>query len=330
MILAEEHRASFEGRTAVVFGGCGLLGGSTVQALADLGARVRAFDLSLPCAAHAVEGVTYLAGDIVDADAVNSVIVGADMIFAFAGGLGGPRSLAEPVTDLRSSCEAQIVLLEAMRMRAPDASVVFPGSRLEYGHAQGLPVSESHPLCPTSPYAVSKSACAAYYRLYHDIHGLHTVVLRLSPVYGDRPRGAAEGKGFGVLNIFVDRAMAGDEIAVWGDGSQIRDYLHVDDAISAALLAAVTPASSGRVFNIGSGERVTVREAAEAAVQAAGSGSVRTDVPWPDDAAMIETGDFCLDVSLAREMLGWEPKIGMREGVRRLVERAREQLPTVG
>jgi nucleoside-diphosphate-sugar epimerase len=316
------------GSHALVFGGTGFLGSHIVSALVDAGARVTIFDLREPRAgAHARAGANEpraIIGDVTEADAVRAAIDGVDHIFAFAGGSGAVRSLANPLADLRTSCEAQLVLLEAMREVAPEATVVFPGSRLEYGKVHALPVSEDHPLHGTSPYALHKIACDGYHHIYAEAHGLKTIVLRISNPYGAHTSGDSARHGYGIVNRFVDMAMAGETIPLYGGGGQLRDLIHVDDVVRAALLACCGNDDAwGSAVNIGSGAGVSLRDMAEAVVAEVGNGAVDVDAPWPADAAAVETGDFYFDVSLAAELLGWTPRVGIDEGVRRLVEAAR-------
>jgi UDP-glucose 4-epimerase len=309
---------SFEGARCLVFGGTGFLGSHVVDALAADGADVTVFDLREPRDSRA--GVRVVVGDMTDPGAVRRVLEGADHIFALAGGSGAVRSLADPLGDLHTSCEAQLVLLEGVRESAPEASVVFPGSRLEYGKPRVLPVSEDHPLTGTSPYAIHKIACDGYYRMYAGVHGLHTVVLRISNPYGSHVRGDPARLGYGIVNAFVDRAIAGETIEIYGGGEQLRDFVFVDDVVKAMLLASTTGGAWGSALNIGSGEGTSLRAVAEAVVAEAGMGEVDVGAPWPADAAAVETGDFCFDVSLARRVLGWAPETTLREGIRRLVE----------
>jgi len=313
-------RTSFAGSRCVVFGGTGFLGSHIADALVAYGADVTAFDLREPLRPH--DGVTVVLGDITDAGAVRRVIEGADHLFAFAGGTGAVRSLADPLLDLHTSCEAQIVLLEAVREVAPGASVVFPGSRLEYGKPETLPAGEDKPLTGTSPYAINKIACDNFYRMYGEVHGLRTVVLRISNPYGSHNPGDSARLGYGVMNAFVDRAIADDPIPLYGGGAQLRDFVFVDDVVRAALLASVTEAAWGGAFNIGSGEGVSLRSVAEAVVAEVGTGAVDVAAPWPEDAAAVETGDFYFDVTLAREVLGWVPETSLRDGIRCLVDAA--------
>lgn len=316
---------SLAGSRCVVFGGTGFLGSHIVAALLAADSQVVVFDLREP-RAPAVAGPGKLAsviGDVTDPEAVAAVIDGADHIFAFAGGTGAVRSLANPLGDLRTSCEAQLVLLEAMREAGSGASVVFPGSRLEYGKVHSLPVSEEHPLHGTSPYALHKIACDGYHHIYAEAHGLHTIVLRISNPYGAHTSGDSARHGYGIVNRLVDIAMAGETIPLYGGGGQLRDLIFVDDVVRAVLLAAVADRAWGSAVNIGSGVGVSLRSVAEAVVAEVGGGGVDVDAPWPADAAAVETGDFYFDVSLARVLLGWAPRVGLDEGVRRLVEAAR-------
>jgi UDP-glucose 4-epimerase len=314
-----DGRQMLSGSRCVVFGGTGFLGAHIAGALTSAGADVVIFDLREPRGGSAASVI----GDVTDRAAVRRVVEGADHIFAFAGGTGALRSLADPLLDLHTSCEAQLVLLEAMKDVAPAASVVFPGSRLEYGIPDVLPVSEGHPLYGTSPYALHKIACDGYYRIYAESEGLHTVVLRISNPYGSHIPGDPARVGYGVMNAFVDRAIAGETIPLYGGGVQLRDFVFIDDVVRAVLLASTTPEAWGSAINIGSGKGTSLRAVAEAVVAEAGTGTVDVGAPWPTDAAAVETGDFYFDVSLAREVLGWVPKTGLAEGIRRLVEAAR-------
>jgi nucleoside-diphosphate-sugar epimerase len=319
-------RNALTGSRCVVFGGTGFLGSHIVSDLLSAGADVLVFDLREPGAVpsgDAAGSLSNVIGDVTDRAAVRSVIEGADHIFAFAGGTGAIRSLADPLGDLRTSCEAQLVLLEAMRETASGASVVFPGSRLEYGVARSLPVSEEHRLHGTSPYALHKIACDGYYHIYAEAHGLHTVVLRISNPYGAHTSGDAARIGYGIVNRFVDMAMAGETIPLYGGGGQLRDLVFVDDVVRAVLLASVADKAWGSAVNIGSGVGVSLRGMAEAVVAEVGNGAVDVNAEWPPDAKAVETGDFYFDVSLARELLSWAPRVGIDEGVRRLVEAAR-------
>jgi UDP-glucose 4-epimerase len=312
--------ARFAGSRCVVFGATGFLGSHVAGALVASGADVVGFDLREPRIAFA--GCSHVTGDITDPAAVRSVVGGSDNIFAFAGGSGAVRSLADPLTDLHTSCEAQLILLESVREAAPGASVVFPGSRLQYGRATALPVAEDHPLRGASPYALDKSEAADLYHTAAERDGLHAVVLRLPNPYGAHAPGGFARSGYGVLNGFIDTALGGGTIPLYGGGEQLRDFVHVDDVSEAAMAAALTPEAAGLAINIGSGEGVSLRRAAELVIEACGRGSLDTEASWPEEAAAVETGDFYFDVSLASKVLGWTPEVTLEDGVRALVAAA--------
>lgn len=304
--------ASFEGKRCVVFGGAGFLGSHTAAELVARGAHVVCFDRVAP--PEALSGLAEaVVGDILDPPAIARAVTGADHVFAFAGGIGAGPSLADPVADLECGPRAQLLLLDTLVRVAPAASVVLPGSRLEYGVPRYLPVDEAHPLAGDSPYAIHRSTCAAYYRLYHAQHGLHAVVLRLSNPYGPRIGGGS--LGLGVLNRFIAMALAGETIPLFGGGEQLRDFVHVSDVVAAFLSAAVTPDAAGRALNIGSGEPVSLRGAAELAVSAAGSGAIDASVPWPPGLELTETGDFHFDISAACDILSWRPAVPTARGI---------------
>lgn len=300
------------GVKAVVFGGCGFLGSNVAAGLARAGATTVVYD-TVVCEPDTPQGIEMVQGDALDAAKVREVLAGADRVFAFAGAGGAPESLRDPLGDLAVNCNAQLILLEAVREVCREATVVFPGSRLEYGRPMRLPVGEDHSLLGSTPYAINKSACAAYYRMYAQVHGLNAVVLRLSNPYGPHPLQESY-KGFGVLNHFIDRALLDRPITLFGDGSQLRDFVYIDDVVEAVMEASARRGLGGRAINIGSGEGVSLAMAAEEVVELAGRGSV-IQVPWPADLSLIETGDFYFDVSRAREVLDWEPKTSLRLGL---------------
>jgi len=305
-------QADLRGTRAVVFGGCGFLGSHVADALVRAGAETLVYD-ALPRHGGVPAAATCDQADVLNAAAVRRALDGADRVFAFAAGGGAPASLRDPLGDLAASCQAQLVLLEAVRAVCPEATVVFPGSRLEYGRPQRLPVDESHPLTGDSPYAIHKSTCAAYYRAYAEAYGTRTIVLRLSNPYGPHPLRECY-KGFGILNHFMDQAILGRPIELFGDGSQLRDFVFIDDVVEAVVEASGRPDLGGTVINVGAGEGVSLARIAAEIVDVVGGGSIE-HVPWPPDFSLVETGDFYFDVSRARKLLGWRPRMSLRHGL---------------
>jgi UDP-glucose 4-epimerase len=167
------------------------------------------------------------------------------------------------------------------------------------------PAAENAPLRPVSPYGIAKLAAEAYLEGWRRVHGTRTVVLRFANVYGPRQSAALEG---GVIAIFLARLAAGEEVAIFGDGEQTRDFVHVDDVVRALLLA---PGHDAGVFNIGTGVETSVGAVYRLCGEVVGNGSPpRHDPPRPGDARRS-----VLDVSRAARELGWSAEIGLAEGL---------------
>ena len=171
-------------------------------------------------------------------------------------------------------------------------------------------------MAPESIYAAHKLAVENYHLIYGRLYGLKATVLRISNPYG--PYQAGEGRAYGIANSFIQAVVSGRPVTLFGDGSQCRDYLYIDDLVEALLLAASVPESRGRVYNIGDGQGTSLLELAELALAAAGRGTI-VRVPWPEEYRAIETGDYLSDISLARQELGWGPVTDIREGIARTV-----------
>ena len=191
--------------------------------------------------------------------------------------------------------------------------VVQTSTRQVYGRPQYLPVDELHPTRPVDVNGVDKLACEQLHRVYADAYDMRTTSLRLTNVYG--PRQHLQRDGLGFLPVFVRRALAGERIELFGDGSQLRDCLHVDDVVDAMMLAAAEPASVGEVFNLGHPEALSLAEIASLTVAAAGIGSGVECAPWPDGLERIDIGSFQGDFTKATTMLGWSPRIPFPDGI---------------
>ena len=263
---------------------------------------------------HAIDDVRLIDGDATDADLLNQLVRGVDVVFPLAGQSGAARSLHRPVEDAAANAAGQLVVLEAIRHHNPDARTFFAGSRLQYGRAVALPVSESHPQEPTSIYGLHKMVGERYHLLYHALHGVQTCSLRISNPYGpgqDRP-----DRAFGVVGTFFATASAGDAIRLYGGGTQLRDYIFIDDLIDLILLAVSAPNAVGIALNASGPAPVSLRDMALAVVEAVGGGVIE-NVPWPADERAIETGDYVGDISLAAGLLGWRPTVSLRDGLER-------------
>jgi len=199
--------------------------------------------------------------------------------------------------------------------------VIHVGTRGQYGPAVSLPVSETAPTYPKGIYEVSRLAAEKITQVYHDIHGIRSILLRLTNVYG--PRAQMLHARYGVVNWFVRLAIDGQMIKVFGDGQLKRDFLYIDDCIQAMLMAALCDAAYGEIFNIGVDQPTTFRELAETLVQVAGSGGWEF-APFTPERAAQDPGDFYSDISKIRRIVGWSPTSALEVGLAQTVDYYRQ------
>jgi UDP-glucose 4-epimerase len=219
------------------------------------------------------------------------------------------RSVADPTLDASANVLGTVAVLEAAR-RAGARKVVLASSVAIYGPPPTLPVTEQTPTNPLSPYAVSKLAGELYLRQYTQLHGLETTTLVLTNTYGPRqdPHGEA-----GVIAIFADRMLAGQETRVFGAGDNSRDYVYVDDVVDAFVRAAAEGVAAGERVNIGTGVAVTDLQLHRLMAEAAGGVAEPTFAP----ARLGDLPHMVVDASKARTVLGWTPQVSLEDGLRR-------------
>lgn len=256
--------------------------------------------------------IRLLRGDACDHRLLGRAVIGMDAVFPFAGHSGAARSMAQPFDDLAGNALPQLEVLEAVRSYNPDARVVFPGSRLQYGRPRSVPVAEEHPQEPTSIYGLHKMLAERYHLLYHEVYGLGVTSLRISNPFG--PHQDRTDRAFGVVGTFLQIAWRNEPITLWGGGHQLRDYIYVEDLADLCVVAATHPAAVGKSFNASGPKATSLRQMAEAVIRTVGTGRI-VDAPWPDMEAAVETGDYVGDMSLAERELGWAPTTGLDEGL---------------
>jgi UDP-glucose 4-epimerase len=309
------------GRRALVIGGLGFIGVNLTRALVGRAAPVTVLTPTRERheeQAQAFEraGVRIVEGDVRDRALVGHLVDGQDIVFNLAGQSGALRSMEDPWTDLDVNCRGNLVLLEAVRESARQAHVVFVGSRLEYGKPERLPVSEDALGDALCLHAVHKRTVEEYLHLYGRLFGIRYTIARVSNPYGPgQPRGRT---AYGIINRLIHLALADEVLTIYGDGTQLRDYIHVDDVVAALVRLAESTGHAGRAYNVGSGEGTRMIDVARLITQIAGGGRIQ-HVPWPALAAQIETGDFVADISRIRDEVGWSPVVGLRDGLERTV-----------
>ena len=324
------------GRRCLVTGGLGFIGSNLALALRRGGAEVTVIDALIPRHGAnrrnlvadgsrdvdpAIRVVEADVGDV-ERDDVRAAAVEAELVFNLAGQVSHVDSMSDPVFDLQVNTTSQFAFLDLVRRENPDAAVVYTSTRQIFGKPRYLPVDEDHPVAPVDVNGISKYATEQLHLLYHEVYGLRATAVRLTNVYGPRQRLRDNYQGF--LPIFVRRALDDESITVFGDGSQQRDCLYVDDVVDCLLLAATTPEAHGEIFNVGNDEHLSLREIADAVVAGAGSGRVET-VPWPEDRDAIDIGSYFGDSSKAKRVLGWQPSTPFADGIARTLEFFRDR-----
>lgn len=309
---------------ALVTGGAGFIGSNLVDALLARGDKVCVIDnLSTGrrenLSGALARGARLIEGDITDADVVEATVVecAPDVIFHLAAQIDVRRSVADPAGDARVNIEGTINLLAAAAAHGRPRFVYSSTGGAAYGECDELPTAEDHAVNPEAPYGQAKVAAEGYCALFGRMHGLSTIALRYGNVYGPRQDPLGEA---GVVAIFCGRLLAGERPTVYGDGRQTRDYVYVNDIVAANLAAAASVAEGS--YNIGAGVETSVLDLIdELAPHAAHDGYNFSPTFAPERAGELRRS--ALDASRARESLGWQPSVGLAEGLALTLEATR-------
>ena len=326
-----DYLGFYRGRRVMITGGVGFIGSNLARQLVDLGAEVLLVDSLIPDYGGNLYNIEDVAArlrlnvaDVRMQTTMEALVRGQDVIFNLAGQVSHIDSMRDPYTDLEINCRAQLSILEACRKYNRSVRVVFAGTRQVYGRPDYLPVDEKHLVRPADINGVNKAAGEYYHLLYNNVFDVRACSLRLTNVYG--PRQLIKHNRQGFIGWFIRLALEGQEIQIFGDGSQLRDFVYVDDAADAFLRAGAGDTCDGDVFNVGGDEPISHRDLAQMLVRIAGRGSLRF-VEWPADKKRIDIGSFYSDSQKFRAATGWAPRVSMDEGLRRTLEFYREHLP---
>ena len=325
------QNSPYQGKRVMITGGLGFIGSNLARALVDLGADVLLVDSLIPDYGGNLFNINGIesrlrvnVADVRQPSTMNYLVRDREIIFNLAGQVSLIDSMRDPETDLEINCRAQLTLLEACRRHNQGAKVIYAGTRQVYGRPVSLPVSEQHLVRPTDINGINKAAGEYYHLVYDSVFGVRACSLRLTNVYGPRQLMKHNRQGF--IGWFIRLAVEGREIEVYGDGSQLRDFVYIDDVVDAFLRAGTSDAVNGEVFNVGGSEPISHRELVQLLLETAGSGSV-VYVDWPAEKKAIDIGSFYSDSTKFRSTTGWAPTVTLREGFRRTVEYYREHLP---
>jgi nucleoside-diphosphate-sugar epimerase len=312
-------RAALRAMSCVVTGGLGFIGSNLVHALVDAGATVRVIDALVPSHGGDVRNLDGLDLEVlvatIDDPAVADVVDGADIVFNVAGQVSHTASMRDPLADLRLNAVSHLSFLETLRRVNPTARVVHTSTRQVYGQPLRNPVDEEHPTRPVDVNGVAKLAGEQLHMVYAQAYAMRCTSLRLTNVYGPRQRLTSDELGF--LPVFIRTALTDGELQLFGDGSQRRDCLYVDDVVD-ALLAATDERLVGKVLNVGHGKDHSLAEIADRVVAAAGAGRV-TMVPWPEEHRHIAIGSFHTDGTLIAASVGWSATTDLDLGLQHTI-----------
>lgn len=288
-------------------GGAGFIGSNLAELLlADKHSVTILDDLSSGYRENLHSDATFILGDISRPGVVHDAAKGADVILHLAASVGNTRSIDDPLRDAEVNLTGTLRVLEAARDH-DIKRVVFSSSAGIFGEPESLPVTECHPVHPDSPYGVSKLAAEKACLVYNKLYGMRNVCLRYFNVYGVRQRYDAYGN---VIPIFAERMLRGQDVIIFGDGEQTRDFINVRDIARANYAAAISADAAG-AFNLGSGTRIPINELAEMMLEISGSESqILHSDPRPGDVR-----DSLACIQAAKDALGFTPSVDLRDGL---------------
>jgi len=327
----ELYRKTFDEKKVIVTGGLGFIGSNLARALVPLGADVLLVDSLIPDYGgnlFNIDGiekdVTVNIADVRDANGIQYLVKNRDFLFNLAGQVSHIDSMQDPMTDLEINCRSQLSILEACRHVNPEVRIIFASTRQIYGKPVFLPATEDHPIRPTDVNGINKVSGEMYHHIYNEVYGLRTTSLRLTNTYGPRQLMKHNRQGF--AGWFIRRVVMDEEILLFGDGEQKRDFNYVDDVVDALLLSAASREAEGQIFNLGAKPPTSLRSYVEIVYEASGKEPAYRLVPFPEERRRIDIGDFYTDYGKIERTLGWAPRTSLREGLTKTIDYYREHI----
>lgn len=316
-------KKKFKGKKALIIGGLGLIGSSTAHRISELGGGVTIVDNKMPQYGannfnirNMKHECRLIIGDIRNAQFTKKIVSNKDIIFNFAAQVSHNESIVNPILDNEINCIGHLNLLLACKEKNRKAILINSGSRLQYGSINHLPVDEDHPRNPLSIYAIHKNTAEQYYYAFYKQYGIRSICFRITNPYG--PRSQMKNAGYSIINWFIRQAMENKTITVFGKGTQVRDYIYIDDLVN-GMLEAIVKQKYGQIFNLGSGVPTPFIDMAKIVVRIVGSGKIK-QIPWPKNYENFETGDFYTNISKITMETGWKPNINLEDGIRKTYE----------
>ena len=303
---------------AVVTGGAGFIGSHIADALTRNGLRVRVIDDLSTGHRENLEEITgdveFTEGSVADEQLLKKVLAGAELVFHEAAIPSVPRSVEHPRQSHVASVDGTFSLLLAARDQKV-RRVVYAASSSAYGDQPTLPKIETMLPDPLSPYAVAKLVGEYYCQVFARVYGLETISLRYFNVFG--PRQDPGSQYSGVVSRFISVLLNNQQPVIYGDGEQSRDFTYIDNVIDANLRAASVTRGFGSVVNVANGQRITLNQLLEELKAIVGKPEVKADY---HEARVGDVRHSLADISRARELLGYQPLVSLREGLQRTID----------
>ena len=321
----------YKGKNVLIVGGAGFIGSNLAHKLVSLGADVTIADIFHPSYGgnmfnlnEIIDCVKLSYTDLGDEYGMRRLVEDKSYIFDLAAQVSYTDSMNIPYVDLDINCRCHLQLLEICREVNPGVSILFTSSRMVYGKPFVIPVSEEHPTNPLSLYATHKLTGEKYFYLYKHHYGINSKIVRIANPYG--PRNQMENSKYGILNWFIRLAMEDKEIKIFGEGSQLRDYIYIDDIVNGILSVAALVNPEQIIYNLGTGKGTSFSKMVDDILFVVGKGR-KIYIPWPNNYEKNETGDFISDIDRLTEILGSDYKfIGLEEGIEKTLEFYNENL----
>lgn len=309
----------YKNKSILITGGLGFIGSNLARNLVAQNAKVTLIDSLDPQYGGNLFNIHDIRdccevniSDVRDPNAIEHLLKNKDYLFNLAGQTSHLDSMTNPKADLDINASAQLSILEACRRLNPGIKIIFASTRQIYGKPDYLPVDENHPIRPVDVNGINKFAGECYHRLYNNVYGIRACVLRLTNTYGPGMRVKDARQTF--LGVWVRLLIEGKSIKVFGDGMQLRDFNYVDDCVLAMLLAGASDLANGKVYNLGGREVIALKDLAGMMADLDMGGTFEV-VPFPSELKAIDIGDYYSDFSLIAQELGWQPKVGLYEGL---------------
>jgi len=314
---------NFKNKYILITGGVGFIGSNLAIKLIEKGARVTVVDNMVPHQGGNIfnletvkDKISMDFSDIRDMYSMDQLVRGKDFIFHLARQTDHILSQIDPFPDIDVNVRGTAVLLESCKKYNPAVRLIYTGTRGQYGKQVKLPVSETAPTNPRGIYEITNLTAEKMFQVYNDVHGLKSIMLRLTNIYG--PRSQMKTSHYGVVNWLIRLAMDGKTIPIFGDGRLKRDFLYIDDTIEAILAVASSDKCYGEIINIGKDKPDNFRHLAEVIIKIARSGSWEL-TPFTPERAAQEPGDFYSNIRKIRQLTGWKPSTDLEDGIRKTI-----------